>query len=160
MNLEATTILTSVSAITLGFFIQSIAGFAGSLIAIPILLLIFNIQEANALLAPFYMLFSMIFVYKTWNQIDKKAVVELLGGTILGLVAGVYLLKSIDSEILKKVLGAFIIIYVLYFSFTKGRLKFLDKFGTIMGLLGGILSGLFAAGGNAYTVYLHNRIES
>ncbi len=75
--MELNIIIISIIAIFLGFLLQSIAGFAASLISFPILLYVMDLREASALMGIIYPLFSIYYVYKTWKEIDKKIVMEL-----------------------------------------------------------------------------------
>lgn len=50
--------------IGVGFYIQTVVGFAASLFAIPLLLAVLPMQQAIALMSVFLLLFSIILVYK------------------------------------------------------------------------------------------------
>ena len=86
-------------AISLGFFIQTLLGFAAPLIAMPILLFIFDIQSTVAFMSVFSLLFCIGLLFSNWKYIDKKILFELGLGIFLGTAVGVYLLKNDkDSE--------------------------------------------------------------
>ncbi len=145
------------AAIFLGYFVQTIVGFAASLIAFPILLHIYSIQEASAIMAILYVLFSAVLVIKNWKDIDKKIVIEVLPGLIVGMILGVYLLKFGSPTILKKALGLFIISFVVYNFIKNKEIIIFKKAGLLVGLLSGIFGGLFSAGGPPLAAYIHNR---
>lgn len=144
----------------LGFFVQTIAGFAAGLIVVPIFCIVLSLPEANALMSIFLLLFSALMIRKNWHHIDKKIILEMLPGIILGLVLGVYVLKFGNPIILKKLLGIFIILYVIYTRIKKIEIKLFKKLGLLFGLLGGFASGVFSSGGQFLIVYIHNKLDN
>ncbi len=143
----------------LGFLAQTVAGFSAGLFALPILLLVVDLQEASALLAPLFLAFSAFYMVKEWPAMDKRALLELGIGTTAGMVIGVYLLKVADPEILQRVLGGLILTYVLYRLTQRSSIALFERLGLLFGLVGGIVTGLYSAGGTFYVIYLHNKFE-
>ncbi|MFO8235041.1 MAG: sulfite exporter TauE/SafE family protein [Bacteroidales bacterium] len=146
--------------IGVGFYVQTVAGFAASLFAIPVLLNVLPMQESIALMSVFLLLFSIILVYKNWISIDKKTVFELSIGITIGLSAGILILKTGNPLILKKLLGVFIFFFIAYNYFSKKRFKIPGKLGILFGIAGGVFSGMFSAGGPTYVMYVYNRIDA
>ena len=143
----------------LGFLTQTVAGFSAGLFALPILLIVVDLREASALLAPLFLTFSAFYMVKEWAAMDKRALLELGLGTTVGMVIGVYLLKSADPELLQRLLGGLILAYVLYRLTQRSRIAFFERLGLLFGLAGGIVTGLYSAGGTFYVIYLHNKFE-
>src|SRR6056297_1691178 len=112
--METLQLIILIAGIGLGFFIQTVAGFAGGLFALPIILQVIPMQEAVAYLSVFLCLFSILLVYRNWAEIDKKTVQELSLGIIVGLAAGVGILKIGSPMVLKRLLGIFILLFVAY----------------------------------------------
>jgi len=146
--------------IGLGFYVQTVAGFAAGLFAIPILISVLPMQEAIALMSIFLLIFSVILVYKNWKKIEQKTVLELSVGVIIGLGVGILILKTGNPIFLKRVLGAFTILFVAYNFISRNKLKIPGNLGVLFGLAGGIFSGMFSAGGPPYVMYIYNRIDS
>ena len=146
--------------IGIGFYVQTVVGFAASLFAIPILLSVLPMQEAIALMSVFLLIFSIILVYQNWNSIEKKTVMELSIGIFIGLTGGILFLKLGNPVILKKLLGVFTLLFVIYQYLNKRKLKIPGKLGVFFGLAGGLFSGMFSAGGPTYVMYVYNRIDS
>lgn len=157
--METLPLIILIAGISLGFFIQTVAGFAGGLFALPIILQVIPMQEAVAYLSVFLCLFSILLVYRNWNNIDKKTVQELGVGIIVGLAAGVGILKMGSPLILKRLLGVFILLFVAYHFLKKKKLNFPGRWGILFGLAGGVFSGMFSAGGPTYVMYVYNRID-
>ena len=75
-SMETVQLIILIIGVGLGFFVQTVAGFAGGLFALPIILQAFPMQEAVAYLSIFLCIFSILLVYKTWPQIDKDTIKE------------------------------------------------------------------------------------
>ncbi|MBU1130980.1 sulfite exporter TauE/SafE family protein [Patescibacteria group bacterium] len=145
--------------ISLGFFVQTIAGFAAPLVALPIMLFVQDLSEAVALMSIFFLLFSVVLVYKNWKDIDKKIVGQLAISIILGLVLGIYLLKFGNPLLLKKLLGVFIILFVVHSYFNKKKIKLFKGSGWLFGFIGGVISGLYTTSSPIFVAYLYNKLS-
>lgn len=142
--------------IFLGFFIQTLIGFAGALIALPILLLAVGLQDAIAYISIFYFYSSIYFIKKEWKNIDKRIILKLSIATILGVLLGIWVLAHGKPIFLKKALGVFILVYVGYTIYTKDKVFNLPKLEFLFGLAGGFFSGLFSTGGPLYVIVVKN----
>jgi uncharacterized membrane protein YfcA len=139
-----------------GFFIQTIIGFAGALIALPFLLFVMPLSEAVCYISIFYFISTPIYVYKEWKDINKELVKKLALSSLIGIVAGIIVLTYGKPLILKKALGLFIILFVLNSLRVKKALPVLTKMKHIFGFMGGFFSGLFATGGPLYVMLIQN----
>jgi uncharacterized membrane protein YfcA len=154
--MEVDVLLIITLGIFLGFFIQTIIGFSGALIALPILLVSIALPEAISYISIFYFLSSIYFVQKEWENIDKKIIMKLAFTSIIGLAAGISVLNYGNLLFLKKVLGIFIILYVIYSFFSKGKIKNSPFLEYILGIFGGFFSGLFSTGGPLFVIIVKN----
>lgn len=142
--------------IFLGFFIQTIIGFAGALIALPFLLMVMPLPSAIAYLSIFYFISSPYYIYREWGNIDKELLKKLAISSLLGVLAGITLLIYAKPILLKKALGLFILLFV----FNSLRPKIERQIGTktkyTFGFLGGFFSGVFSTGGPLYVMVVKN----
>ncbi|CAM1345392.1 sulfite exporter TauE/SafE family protein [Tenacibaculum amylolyticum] len=150
--------LILVIGVFLGFFIQTIIGFAGALVALPILLLTMSLQDAISYLALFYLYSSIILISKEWKNINKTIIIRLIIATVFGVSLGIWVLQYGKPLILKKILGIFILLYVLYTTFMKDKLTANPKLEFVFGLAGGFFSGLFSTGGPLYVMVVRNSV--
>ena len=158
MELETLQIALIIAGISLGFYVQTVAGFGSALLALPVLLTTLGLQEAVALISVFFFLFSCYQVFKNRKLADRDTVIKLIVGIALGLVAGILLLKYGRPLILKKGLGVFILIYVGYLLLKQKKIAWFDKFGLFFGFGSGFFSGLFSTGGPLCVVYVYNKM--
>ncbi|WP_236975075.1 sulfite exporter TauE/SafE family protein [Membranihabitans maritimus] len=146
------TILIVALGIFLGFFVHTMIGFAGALIALPILLTVMNMPDAISIISIFYLLSSIYLVYKEWNNIDKMILQRLLFISIIGISIGVYVLTFSKPVFLRRLLGVFVFLYVVYSYFKQNNEIKNPRYTLPLGLLGGFFSGLFSTGGPLYVM--------
>ncbi|TDE27500.1 sulfite exporter TauE/SafE family protein [Flavobacterium ranwuense] len=139
-----------------GFFVQTITGFAGALIALPFLLFVMPLPDAIGYLSIFYFISTPIHVYKEWNYIDKPLLKKLALSSFLGLLIGIVVLAYGQPVILKKALGVFIILFVLNSLKEKKEIQLISKMKYFFGFLGGFFSGVFSTGGPLYLIIVKN----
>jgi hypothetical protein len=142
--------------IFMGFFIQTLIGFAGALIALPILLLVLGLQDAIAYISIFYLFSSAYLIAQEWKYIDRKIILKLALATILGVGLGIWVLAHGKPLFLKKALGVFILLYVSYTIYAKDKVFKQPKLAFLFGLAGGFFSGLFSTGGPLYVIIVKN----
>lgn len=139
-----------------GFYVQTVVGFAGALVSLPILLLGMTLPDAIAYISIFYLFSSASLIIKEWKNIDKRIILQLALSAVIGIVLGVLVLRFAKPLILKKGLGVFIILYVLYVVLGRKKLK-LNKAGIMgFGVMAGFFSGLFSTGGPVYVICVEN----
>lgn len=158
MNIELFLVLSL--GIFAGFYVQTVVGFAGSLIALPILLFEMQLPDAIAYISMFYLFSSGFLITKEWHNIDKKIILQLAIASAIGVVLGILVLIFSKPMFLKKALGVFILLYVAYIRFGKKKIQ-LHTGGIIsFGVLAGFFSGLFSTGGPLYVICIENTIKN
>lgn len=158
MNTELFLILSI--GIFVGFYVQTVIGFAGSLMALPILLFKMELPDAIAYISVFYMLSSIFLIAKEWRNIDRKIIIQLAIPSILGIIIGIAVLTFAKPILLKRGLGLFILLYVAYAIIGKRKIK-LNKMGVkFFGILAGFFSGIFSTGGPLYVVCVENTVKN
>jgi len=159
-KMQTEVILVLALGIFAGFFVQTAIGFAGALIALPILLFSIQLPDAVAYISIFYLYSSVFLIAKEWNNIDRNMLFRLALTSIVGVVLGILVLANSKPLILKKFLGIFILLYVAYGILGKRKLQ-LKKGGVIgLGVLAGFFSGVFSTGGPLYVMCIENQTNS
>jgi uncharacterized membrane protein YfcA len=98
----------------------------------------------------------VVIAIREYKHINVKMIIPIIVGNALAITL-VMLFWSGDSvNIMKKILGGFLIILSLYFIFLKNniRIKSTIKGGLLSGSLGGVLNSLFSMGAPPVVVYL------
>ncbi len=154
--MEPTTLIVIIIGIFFGFFVQSVIGFAGALIAMPILLLVIGLTDAVTYVTIFYCFSSAYLVAKEWKNIDKKIVLSIILSSLVGVAIGTWVLTFGNPKFLKKALGVFILLYVTYTYFDKKEKRNWSKLEFLFGFLGGFSATLFSIGGPMYVIIVKN----
>ena len=145
--------------IFVGFYVQTVIGFAGSLMALPILLLVMDLPNSIAYISIFYLFSSAFLIKKEWQYIDKKMILKLALTSVIGVILGIVVLTFLKPLLLKKALGVFILLYVAYVSYGKRKIK-LNRGGVVIfGVTAGFFSGVFSTGGPLYVICIENSVK-
>ncbi len=129
-----------------GFFIESIIGFGGGLIAYSMLGFFMDIK--HMILAGLYIgtCSSAYIVITDHKSFSKKLFFSALPVCLFGTMLGVFIFSNLSSQVMLTLLGALSIILsakIVFFD----DLKFPRIFRNILLLIGGISHGLFGIGG-------------
>ncbi len=141
------------------YFVRSVTGFGSSLICIPLLALYFDLKFIVPVDSAFVVVTSLILVPKVIKKVNQVDFALLLGGSLVGSLVGVYILKSFSNDALKILLGIVIIILALNLLRENSRtIRNLSRnWGIGAGTIGGILGGMFGTSGPPYVAYLAYR---
>jgi uncharacterized membrane protein YfcA len=77
------------------------------------------------------------------------------------MTLGFYLLMTIESDNLKRILGVVLVIIGIFMFFTKGRLRMKKNTltGVGMGFLSGVAGGMFNLSGTVLVIYYYSAID-
>lgn len=152
-------IVVTIFAIFVAFTVQSVLGFAAGLTSLPILLSVHPLPDAVAISTIFNLVFSAIQVPKTISLMDKQTLKSLIPANILGIAIGASVLSFGQPAILKKFLGAFILLFLFYKLRGKIVCNISKMWGNVLVCIGGFFAGLFTAGAPPIVIYFSNKYE-
>ncbi len=141
------------------FAVRSAAGFGAGLIAIPMLAFILPVSTAVSVATVLTTLSSVQQVSREWRQIAWRQFLVIFLYSMVGVALGLYFIKLLDEDVMRKCLGVFMVIYAIQALFAMDTSRFLPArwhgaVGAGAGILGGLFSALFGAGaGPIYVVY-------
>jgi len=144
----------------LGFMIGIAKGGFGGLgvLLTPILALVLPVASAVGVLLPMLMVGDVFALRMYWGEWDADLVKRMLPPGIAGALAGTFLLAWLSPNLLRIVLGIFVLLVVAY-KFASDRIKAMTYRSSFWhapaaGLLAGIASGMFNGGGPPFNSYL------
>ena len=140
-----------------GFFVQTISGFAGALVALPFLLFVMPLVDAVCYISIFYSISTPVYFYREWKNMDILLLRKLLVTSVIGLIIGSIILLYGQPTILKKALGLFIISFVLNSLINKNPKQISSNIQFVLGIFGGFFSGIFSTGGPLYAIIIKNK---
>lgn len=128
--------------------VGTIAGFGSSTVLLPLALFFFDFTTALALVAFFHLFGNLSRFGFFRGGLDKNTIIRFGIPSVIFSVIGALLVKYIPQELLKGVLGIFLLIYSLVF-LGKNSIRIKESFlNTLLGgSLSGFLAGLIGTGG-------------
>jgi len=110
-----------VAATAVGFTIAGVAGFGGGVVALPVLVWVFGVREAIPILAISQLLSTASRVWLHRDGINWPVVRSFSLGALPMSVAGSFVFISMDTTALVRILGAMMLLFVVYTRLPIGR---------------------------------------
>ena len=157
-SLSLLQLFSALGILVVAYVVRGITGFGSGLIAIPLLALMLPLPIVVPMVGLLDYLASVGHGVHHRRQIRWREILPLLPFTLAGVVFALYIFKTVDTELLVKVLGVFVLLYAAYSLFARepegGGSKL---WAGPAGGLGGMVGTLFGTGGPFYVIYLHFR---
>jgi uncharacterized membrane protein YfcA len=113
LDLSPLALAYCIAVLLLNFTLRGSLGFGGAL-GLPLLALVIPVK----VLAPAWSLVGIVssaaIAGRGRKEVDWRQFVGLLPGCALGILAGLFVFKALDTVVLGRALGAFIILYAAY----------------------------------------------
>lgn len=145
--------------------IQGITGFAGTLIAMPFLIMIIDLETSRQVLNLLGILASLWIIKKDNSFIQWKQVQKIWRFMIIGLVVGLFSYNYIPQNILLLLLSLFVLFVgikgvVISLFPTSYDKKTASNCSQLMLLIGaGIIHGIFVSGGPLLVAYMTKNVD-
>lgn len=154
--MELTTIVLIAAVVMLTGISKS--AFAGALgvFSVPLLMLKLPATEAIALMLPILIIGDMLSVRSFWGKWDKRLLLPLIPGAIVGVLIAYLIIDFINAEYLQLIVAAICILFALRnLFFVKTKMAFLNNRigGLFMSMFSGMTSSLVHAGGPPIIIY-------
>jgi uncharacterized membrane protein YfcA len=149
--------------VTLAYAVRGTTGFGGQAVAVPLLALVLPLQLVLSSIVVLTVLSSIGHWMRDWSKIAWSEIRRLLPFSVIGVLAGLFLLERVDFQVLLKAFGVFVILYGCFALATASRPvrlpeRFLYPAGVVLSVLAGALGATFgAAAGPLYVIYLDSR---
>ncbi|HLU09567.1 MAG TPA: sulfite exporter TauE/SafE family protein [Oceanobacillus sp.] len=144
-----------------GIFIGLSKGGMGAtlgILAIPLLSLVMPPTDAVGLSLPMLLFGDVFALYVYWNKWDMHYMRVLLPLALVGVAIGTFLLASLPSLVLRRIIGLLALSFVVY-KFTSDRLLTIQYqprgwHGYVTGVAAGTASALANSGSVPFTIYM------
>jgi uncharacterized membrane protein YfcA len=151
------------AAVVLGaYIVRGMSGFGTSLVAIPLLVFIMPIHSAVPLMSLLGLGAMLMLGVRDRGHVRWDEMWRLLGPTLLGVLAGVYVFSLLEARLMQKLLGAFIATYAAYMVLAQflrppsGQCS--TRWAYPAGFAGSVVDSMFGGGGGLLVViYMHRR---
>ena len=133
---------------------RGVTGFGSGLISIPLLALFLPLTFVVPFINILDISASLVHVIHTRQHISWKVILRAIPFVFIGVPVGLFVLRSIETLILVKALGVFIILFAIY-SLISPQLKKNDSliWPAFGGFFGSLIGTLFGTGGPFYVFY-------
>lgn len=142
--------------ICLAFFGESIFGFGGGLVSIPLLSFVLGVKDAVTLALVFQLLMGLL-IFHNYKMTNWKVAIPMTAGLIIGGTIGTFTLSLLSNVFLERLLAITIFIFLIkmifFNGFTFGDAKH-KGWGILAGLVGGWIQGVIGTGGPILSMYL------
>ena len=151
-------IVTALVAFVIGLSKGGLGGTAGAL-ATPMMALVLPADQVIGLILPILMLADIFAVAFHWGRWNKRLVILLIPGAIVGVTIGTLFITNAPTETLRTLLGVIVLIFALYKIMEKRILRQMvyeskNWHGLLAGIITGFSSALAHTGGPPVSIYL------
>jgi uncharacterized membrane protein YfcA len=161
-GLTLPTLLWIAGAVFAAYVVRGMSGFGAGLIASPLLAFVLPIHVVIPVSG---LLVFVLFIFLTIRDRDRVIWRELrllAVPTIAGVIAGLYLFRSLDNRWLILMLGSFLVLYAGYMiavhAFGLPQFQCSERWAFPLGFAGAFADTLFGGGGGTLVViYMHAR---
>jgi uncharacterized membrane protein YfcA len=134
--------------------LRSAFGFGNALIAMPLLILLTDINTATPTVALIGLVIAGLMLLREWRYFQIKDTLYLLGSSLVGIPVGLYFLISLPENIVQWLLGLVLIGYGLINLSGIKMPRIENNWLTIpFGFLAGILGGAYNANGPPIIIF-------
>ncbi|MFW6135374.1 MAG: sulfite exporter TauE/SafE family protein [Chloroflexota bacterium] len=148
-----------------GHLVKGVTGFGSALFAVPLLLLILDVKFVSPVFLLFDVTSGAILVTRTWRSVERRLLLLIWGGMLVGTGLGTWVLLSFSHEVLKRVLGVLVGGWALATLLRKepharslGR-SVRSYLAPVSGFLGGALGAMFSVNGPPIIIYLSHVLD-
>ncbi|MDI6727227.1 MAG: sulfite exporter TauE/SafE family protein [Smithellaceae bacterium] len=135
--------------------IRTVFGFGNALLAMPLLAMTsLGMPVVTALVALVASTLALYIVIRNWRDVDLAITWRLIISSLMGIPAGLALLKVADESVVKMILGLLIMGFSI-FSLIKpqGRKAVSELWSFPFGFLSGVLGGAYNTNGPPIVIY-------
>lgn len=129
-----------------------------AVLATPLLSQVMPVQNAISLALPMLIIADVFALRAFWNKWNMYYIKLLLPTSVIGILIGTYLLANLSDDVLRRILGLFVLIFVVYklFGDRLTKLEYQPRawHGILAGGVAGTGSAVANVGGPPFTVYL------
>ena len=136
-------------ATLVAFYIKGLCGFANTLVFTSIM----GFGVSNVAISPVELLLgypsNLILTFNNRHKLNKYVYIPLAALVLVGSIPGAFLLKNVDARYIKIVFGFVVILLGIEMFFREKKSRHMKESKLILGIIGilsGVLCGLFGVG--------------
>ncbi|MGZ5090733.1 MAG: sulfite exporter TauE/SafE family protein [Burkholderiales bacterium] len=150
------------SAIFAAYIIRGMSGFGAGLISAPLLAFVLPVHVVVPLSGLLVFMLFIVLTIRDRHSVLWRELKLLAPPTLAGVVAGLFLFRSLDNRLLLMLLGGFLVLYAAYMlavhAFGLPQFRCSERWALPLSFTGSFFDTLFGGGGGALVViYMHAR---
>jgi uncharacterized membrane protein YfcA len=137
-------------------FVRSAIGFGEALVAVPLLASVLPVREAAPLAVLMSITVAAVVVAQDWKKIHLRSALWLLLPTLAGIPLGLLLLAHGPQQLVKAILGAFIIAFAAYSLIGRAPMELKRDSRPLLltcGFFAGVFGGAYGMNGPPLVIY-------
>lgn len=150
-------IAACITIIFTAYTVKGLSGFGSGLIAIPLLAFLFPLTVIVPVLGLLSYSGTLMQSFHLRKQVVWSDLLPLIPFSLLGIIIAIWLLVTVDANILVLALGVFVLSYSIYSLLPIPVHAGSRLWAIAAGSFGGMVGALFGTGGPFYVVYLKMR---
>jgi uncharacterized protein len=139
------------------YVVRGIAGFGSGLIAVPVLSVAAPVTEVVPVVVSLDYVGSGVQSVRNLGRVVWREQLTLLPFSLIGIAAGLMVLRGVSTTVLSRALGSFVIVYAVYQLLPLPPMRGSRLSAMPCGFLGGLVGTLFGTGGPFYAIYFNLR---
>lgn len=144
------------------YVVRGMSGFGTSLVAIPLLIFVMPIHSAIPMMSLLGLCAMLMLGLRDRGHVRWDEMWRLLGPTLAGVFAGIYIFALLPASLMQKLLGTFVLSYAIYMLSARPSTGPAARCSTIwaypIGFAGSLIDSVFGGGGGLLVViYMHRR---
>jgi hypothetical protein len=140
-------------------FIQGLTGFGFGMVAMSLTPIFVDVKFASIFIALLCAVNNFFVLWSVRKAVSLRRVFLIFLGGAIGIPIGIYLLKTLDAGLIKKMLGIVLVGFSGYSLLRRGESEL--RLGRIwampMGILSGVLNGIINMGGPPVIIYTYHK---
>lgn len=146
--------LTVLGVVFISTLVHAVFGFGSALVAMPLLALSVGLSFATPFVALMCSIINLILAVRYWNNVYWRPVIQLVLGSLLGIPVGIWLLKGLNEDLLRFILGLVIAGNSIY-ALVRPNMPHIktEGFAWLCGLISGALGGAYNTNGPPVVIY-------
>lgn len=133
--------------------IQTVTGFAGTLLAMPFSIRLVGVEEAKAVLNLFTLVTSLVITIQNRKFIKYGMLFRIVLGMAAGMLAGIWLFDRLPLQVMLKVYAILVILVALKKILIKRELPVPSWMMLLVLLASGFIHAMFLSGGAFLVLY-------
>lgn len=133
--------------------VESMTGFAGTLLAMPASMQLIGVDEAKTVLNVISLLCCIWITISCYKDTNWKELFKITIFMMLGMIVGIVLFDFVPVSILLKFYALLIIFIALWKFFAKKEFNLSRNFLLWIVVMAGVVHGLFLSGGSLLVIY-------